>query len=187
MIINDQIDKQLSTTSSLPSLPTRKSLSFTAKCLIGAAGGGAIGLTIVCASFVAPAFRRVCLPYVPATNEQIRNVLSLLPTDAKGRLLDIGSGDGRIVQSVAQQRLQIISEGVEINPWLVWYSRCKAMLCSPAPLRSRIRFHRKDLWRFDLKSYQYIVIFGVDTMVKKYFNYNNIFDLYMKRYSMTFR
>lgn len=168
MIINDEVDKQMSPSSSVSN---RKPLSFTAKFLIGAAGGGAIGLTIVCASFVAPAFRRVCLPYVPATPEQIRNVLSLLPPNAKGRLLDIGSGDGRIVQSVAEQRSQIISEGVELNPWLVWYSRCKTMLWQPAHLRSRIRFHRKDLWHFDLKSYHYIVIFGVETMVSDYILY----------------
>lgn len=162
-MISNEGDKQLAQISTSPS-PVPKSLSLTAKFLIGASGGIAIGLTVVCASFVAPAFRRVCLPYVPATSEQIRNVLSLLPGNAKGRLLDIGSGDGRIVMAIARHQPQLISEGVELNPWLVWYSRLKT-LWNSSDLRSRIHYHRKDLWNFNLKPYQYIVIFGVETMV----------------------
>lgn len=61
-------------------------------------GGAAIGLSLICAPFVAPAFRKYCLPYVPATNNQINNILTLLrKTKTSERLLDIGSGDGRIV------------------------------------------------------------------------------------------
>lgn len=74
-----------------------KGMSTGGKLLIGMTGGIGIGLSIVCASFVAPAFRKFCLPYVPATTEQIENVLSFLPKNATGKLLDIGSGDGRIV------------------------------------------------------------------------------------------
>lgn len=74
-----------------------KSMSTGGKLLIGMTGGIGIGLSIVCASFVAPAFRKFCLPYVPATTEQIQNVLNFLPKNATGKLLDIGSGDGRIV------------------------------------------------------------------------------------------
>lgn len=81
-----------------PLAKTPKSgMSTGGKILIAATGGVGIGLSIVCASFVAPAFRRICLPYVPATTEQIQNVLSFLPKNSAGKLLDIGSGDGRIV------------------------------------------------------------------------------------------
>lgn len=79
-----------------PSQP--KAMTKSAKFLIFATGGVGIGLSVVCASFVAPAFRRICLPYVPATSEQVANVLKFLPRNAPSqRLLDIGSGDGRIV------------------------------------------------------------------------------------------
>lgn len=63
-------------------------------------GGIAIGLSVICVSFVAPAFRKYCLPYVPATDNQIENILKLINGKSKNgeqRLLDIGSGDGRIV------------------------------------------------------------------------------------------
>lgn len=61
------------------------------------AGGAAIGISFICAPFVAPAFRKYCLPYVPATNNQLNNVLRLIQANSNDKLLDIGSGDGRIV------------------------------------------------------------------------------------------
>ena len=65
---------------------------MSSKLLIFATGGVAVGLSVVCYSFVAPAFRRICLPYVPATTEQVSNVLKFLPRNNPKRLLDIGSG-----------------------------------------------------------------------------------------------
>lgn len=59
-------------------------------------GGVALGLTVICAPFVSPALRKFCLPYIPATNEQLVNILAALK-GRKGTLLDLGSGDGRIV------------------------------------------------------------------------------------------
>lgn len=83
--------------SSVATPAPRKKLSKTAATLLALTGGIGVGLTVVCASFVAPAFRKYCLPYVPATNQQISNVLSVVPKNMQGKLLDIGSGDGRIV------------------------------------------------------------------------------------------
>lgn len=60
-------------------------------------GGASIALSIICYPFVSPALRKVCLPYVPATNVQIQNVLHVIK-GRKGKLVDLGSGDGRIVR-----------------------------------------------------------------------------------------
>uniref|UniRef100_A0A1B0G5X6 Uncharacterized protein n=1 Tax=Glossina morsitans morsitans TaxID=37546 RepID=A0A1B0G5X6_GLOMM len=141
---------------------TKKSMSSGAKALIATTGGIGLGISIICAAFVAPAFRRICLPYVPATAEQIKNVLHFLPRNGNQvRLLDIGSGDGRIVIATAQQGIKC-SHGVELNPWLVWYSRFAALKCGVYP---NTRFFCKDLWRFNLKPYDYLVIFGVEQMM----------------------
>lgn len=64
-----------------------------------ALGGSLVTLYAVAGPFVAPALRKVCLPFVPATNTQVRNVLSVLRS-RPGTLVDIGSGDGRIVSHV---------------------------------------------------------------------------------------
>lgn len=59
-------------------------------------GGIATAISIICIPFVSPAFRKICLPYVPATSQQVQNVLQALEGRA-GSLIDLGSGDGRIV------------------------------------------------------------------------------------------
>ncbi|XP_068152443.1 ATP synthase subunit C lysine N-methyltransferase [Drosophila tropicalis] len=140
------------------------SISTGGKILIAATGGVALGLSVVCASFVAPAFRRICLPYVPATEEQIKNVLSFLPKNANsGKLLDIGSGDGRIVVAAAQHAKDLKTDGVELNPWLVYYSRLAALRHGVSRQAS---FFRRDLWKFNIQSYNYVVIFGVEQMMQ---------------------
>ncbi|MFH4977133.1 hypothetical protein AB6A40_003842 [Gnathostoma spinigerum] len=64
----------------------------------GALGAGAVVLTAVTVPFVLPAFRRVCIPFVPATTQQIKNVLmALSKCNNLKSLVDLGSGDGRVV------------------------------------------------------------------------------------------
>ncbi|XP_058876459.1 ATP synthase subunit C lysine N-methyltransferase-like isoform X2 [Acipenser ruthenus] len=63
----------------------------------GVVGGTLIALYAVATPFVIPALRKICLPFVPATPAQIANVLKMLQSRT-GSLVDIGSGDGRIVK-----------------------------------------------------------------------------------------
>lgn len=137
-------------------------LSPVGKLLIYTTGGLAVGVSIVCIPFVSPALRKVCLPYVPATTEQLAGVTKAL-TGRTGRLLDVGSGDGRIVFTTA--KLGFKSDGVELNPWLVYYSRLSKLF---DPQCRNSKFYRKDLWKFDLKPYNNIVIFGVEQMMKEF-------------------
>ncbi|KAK3923540.1 ATP synthase subunit C lysine N-methyltransferase [Frankliniella fusca] len=126
----------------------------------GITGGAALALSVICLPFVSPALRRVCLPYVPATTSQVNNVLRAL-RGRSGRMVDLGSGDGRIVLSAAQAGFSP-AEGVELNLWLVLYSKFQAF---KRGLSSKTDFHRKDLWKFSLKPYPNIVIFGVEEMM----------------------
>ena len=64
----------------------------------GLVGGSLVALYAVAGPFVAPALRKVCLPFVPATSAQVENVLRVLQSRS-GSLVDIGSGDGRIVST----------------------------------------------------------------------------------------
>ena len=54
------------------------------------------------------------------------------------------------------------SVGVELNPWLVLFSRLWARREGLSPLAS---FQRADLFSLDLTQYQNVVIFGVKQMV----------------------
>ncbi|KAG8442629.1 hypothetical protein GDO86_011422 [Hymenochirus boettgeri] len=68
----------------------------------GVVGGTLVALYAVVTPFVAPALRKVCLPYVPATTTQVENVLKILQFRS-GPVVDIGSGDGRIVIAAAKK------------------------------------------------------------------------------------
>lgn len=65
-----------------------------------------------------------------------------------------------IVSAAAKNGL--LADGVELNTWLVQYSRLSAIYHG---VFKRIKFYQKDLWKFDVSPYQYIVIFGVEQMV----------------------
>ncbi|KPI98796.1 Protein FAM173B [Papilio xuthus] len=136
-------------------------LSSKEKYMIYLTGGLAVGVSVICIPFVSPALRRVCLPYVPATTEQLAGVTKAL-VGRSGRLLDVGSGDGRIVFTAAKLGFQ--AEGVELNSILVYYSRLAALFSQD----KNTKFYRKDLWTFNLKPYQNIVIFGVEQMMTEF-------------------
>ncbi|KAL0129518.1 hypothetical protein PUN28_001645 [Cardiocondyla obscurior] len=140
------------------SIETRKSkigLFFVA-----ATGGIAAAISIVCFSFVSPAFRKICLPYVPATRQQIKNVIRAL-NGRSGSLIDLGSGDGRIVLAAAKHGFK--AHGIELNAWLVWYSRLQALING---LSDKATFFKQDLWKHGLENYDNVIIFGVDQMME---------------------
>ena len=131
----------------------------------GVTGAFALGLCVVSAPFVTPALRRFCLPYVPATSRQVENVMKMCQrhpkmTSGTEKLVDLGSGDGRIVLAAARNGFQ--ATGVELNFWLVLYSKLSARFHG---LHHKAKFHRKDLWKIDYSSYDNIVIFGVAEMM----------------------
>jgi hypothetical protein len=72
-------------------------MGVTGAILAGAFGAGALGITAVAIPFVTPALRRVCLPFVPATVQQIEHVVQALAHCPRSPVVDLGSGDGRVV------------------------------------------------------------------------------------------
>ncbi|KAK5613536.1 hypothetical protein CRENBAI_020242 [Crenichthys baileyi] len=137
----------------------RRSRSRLGLVATGVVGGSLVALYAVAAPFVAPALRKVCLPFVPATTAQVGNVLNVLRTRS-GTLVDIGSGDGRIVIAAAKCGFQ--ASGLELNPWLVWYSRYKAWR---EGVHRSTSFHISDLWKASFAQYSNVVIFGVPQMM----------------------
>ncbi|XP_011641807.1 protein FAM173B [Pogonomyrmex barbatus] len=145
-------------------LPTEKLENETRKSsklglfFVAATGGIATAISVVCFPFVSPAFRKICLPYVPATRQQIKNVIRAL-NGRSGSLIDLGSGDGRIVLAAAKRGFK--AHGIELNTWLVLYSKFQALING---LSKNTMFLKQDLWKCHLGKYDNIVIFGVDQM-----------------------
>lgn len=136
----------------------KKRLGIIATCVVG---GSLVALYAVTGPFVAPALRKVCLPFVPATGTQLENVLSVLK-GRSGSLVDIGSGDGRIVIAAAKRGFKAV--GFELNPWLVWYSRYKAWR---EGVHHTTSFYISDLWKVSFSEYTNVVIFGVPQMMEQ--------------------
>ena len=79
--------------------PGRSSSSLRRTLVIGAcvASSAVIGGLLV--PFISPGFRRIALPFVPATDRQVSLISSVLARKTAGcTLVDLGSGDGRIVR-----------------------------------------------------------------------------------------
>ncbi|KAK1174351.1 ATP synthase subunit C lysine N-methyltransferase-like isoform X1 [Acipenser oxyrinchus oxyrinchus] len=110
------------------------------------------------AMFVLPGFRKVPfklkVPFVPSSKVQTRNVMKLLE-GRKGRLADLGSGDGRLVINAASMGFQ--STGFEINSILLAYARIQARW-KRIP-SSEANFVNKDFWRTDLSRYNNVTAF----------------------------
>lgn len=79
-----------------PPDPNRPKLTKAGAVILGVSGAFFVGIYSLTAPFLLPALRRVCLPFVPATSAQVKNVFTAL-AGRSGSLIDIGSGDGRIV------------------------------------------------------------------------------------------
>lgn len=60
-------------------------------------------------------------PYVPTLQPQIKTALDLLALKPGQTLLEIGSGDGRVLKAAAERGLYAV--GYELNPLLVFISR----------------------------------------------------------------
>ncbi|XP_033733161.1 LOW QUALITY PROTEIN: ATP synthase subunit C lysine N-methyltransferase-like [Pecten maximus] len=128
--------------------------------LLGVFGGLFVGIYTLTGPFLAPAVRKICLPFLPASSAQMKNVFKALGSK-KGSLLDIGSGDGRIVIEAARHGYK--AQGIELNMWLVLYSRLAARR---AGMNKTATFKRQDLWKSDISPYNNVVIFGVRQMME---------------------
>ena len=71
-------------------------LTRTGKILLGVSAASFVTVFAVTTPFLLPALRKFCLPYVPATTQQVDSVMRML-CERSGKVIDLGSGDGRIV------------------------------------------------------------------------------------------
>ncbi|MEQ2258726.1 hypothetical protein XENORESO_001536, partial [Xenotaenia resolanae] len=94
------------------------------------------------------------VPYLPSSKDQAQNVMKLLE-GRRGRLADLGAGDGRLVFAASSVGFQCT--GFEINSVLVAYARTKAYWRGIPS--SQAVFVKKDLWKTDLCSYNNVTAF----------------------------
>eukprot|EP00729_Bicosta_minor_P010324 gene10324-25505_t len=138
--------------------------------------GTFVGMSALFWPFIAPVIRRHVLPFIPATDMQVKNVVRGLEaargsakasaagasnsTAAVTSMVDLGSGDGRLVIAAAEAGFK--GTGVELNPWLNVWAAVKSM---KAGTSSKTSFTTSDLWKFSCADYDNVVIFGVAEMM----------------------
>jgi pimeloyl-ACP methyl ester carboxylesterase/precorrin-6B methylase 2 len=95
------------------------------------------------------------VPFVPTPANVVDAMLDLAGINPTDILVDLGSGDGRIVIAAAK-RFGIQATGVEIDPELVRQSEA---LASQEGLEGKARFVRADLFEYDLRQASVVMMY----------------------------
>jgi protein-L-isoaspartate O-methyltransferase len=95
-------------------------------------------------------------PYVPSDDDSAAQMLRLVKTYKPRRILDMGSGDGKLVVLLARQGYRV--DGVELKPWLVWRSRRAIKRAGLGDLAS-VRWG--NFWSFDASGYDLVILYAI--------------------------
>ncbi len=95
------------------------------------------------------------IPYVPTASNVVDAMLDLASIKPDDVLIDLGSGDGRIVIAAAK-RFGIHARGVEIDPDLVRQSQ---ELAGQAGVEAKTDFVAADLFTYDLRRASVVTMF----------------------------
>lgn len=115
-------------------------------------------LAAACSLGVLPAAARIAkepdVPYVPTPPEVVEGMLDMAALKAGERLIDLGSGDGRIPRAAARRGADAL--GVEIDAGLVARARSLTRLDG---LEARARFTRDDLFTVSLRDADVVTLY----------------------------
>jgi cyclopropane fatty-acyl-phospholipid synthase-like methyltransferase len=101
-------------------------------------------------------------PYEPISEEKLDKLFEISNVKKGDKVVDLGSGDGRIVMGFAKKG--ILAHGFEINPILVLLSRWRI---KRAGLEKNAFIYWKNFWNVDLYCYDVVVFFQYKTIMKR--------------------
>lgn len=100
--------------------------------------------------------------YIPTDRRRVEAMLDAAELSEGDRLVDLGSGDGRLVIAAAQRGVP--SVGYEVNPFLVWLSRRQAKRAGVGTLA---HFELCDFWNVDLSGFNVVTVFGISRIMQR--------------------
>lgn len=113
------------------------------------------------------------LPYVATKREKIATIIKLAGIKPKETVVDLGSGDGRLLFAAAQKGARAV--GYEVNPYLVILTRLKYQFLKRNIIRSYkktfigpVTVYRQSLWQADLKKANIIFVYGRGKTMKRF-------------------
>ena len=101
-------------------------------------------------------------PFVASKPERIRTMVALAHIKEGTRVADLGSGDGSIVIEAA--RAGAIATGIEMNPFLIPYSRWRA---KRAHVQGRATFIKGDIRAFPLHHTDVVFLYLLPGLLSK--------------------
>jgi SAM-dependent methyltransferase len=113
-----------------------------------------IGLVLAAAVLGGALAAQVVAPFVPTTAEDVERMLAIAAVGPGDYVIDLGSGDGRIV--IAAARLGALAHGVEIDPDLVTRARRNA---EAAGVADRVAFLHGDIFEADIGGATVVTLF----------------------------
>lgn len=99
--------------------------------------------------------------YLPTTRANVEKMMALADIRPGQIVVDIGSGDGRLLLACAQRGAH--AEGFEINPLLVFRSR---RLIRAAGLEKLAVVHWQSFWRADLARFDVVLLYGITNIMR---------------------
>lgn len=101
----------------------------------------------LCYWFIPPVFGSP--PYYPSNKKLVRNMVEIADIGKDDKVIDLGSGDGRILFEASKHAKIVV--GVELNPFLVTYTKVKAAIT-----HTDVQVERKNLYKVNLRDYDVI-------------------------------
>ena len=103
------------------------------------------------------------LPYVATDRKKINTIVKFANIRHGQTIVDLGSGDGRLLIAAAQQGAKAV--GYELNPLLIAVTLIHAKIKG---LSNSVWVERKNLWKADLKVADVIFVYGRSRTMKKF-------------------
>lgn len=98
---------------------------------------------------------------IPSRGSTVKRLLALAEIKPGEQLIDLGSGDGRILFAAA--KLGANCTGIEINPFLILFTRLRAKICGV----KSVRVLRQNLWTADVSNVDVMTIYMVPQYMGK--------------------
>lgn len=104
-------------------------------------------------------------PFVPSNKTAVAAMISLAKLKKGDRVIDVGSGDGRVLFAAAKNGA--IATGLEINPYLVHYTNLLAFVTR----NTHVHAVWKNLWKADISGadvvFVYLIPWKMDVLAAK--------------------
>lgn len=103
------------------------------------------------------------VPYIPSSEVAVEEMLRLAAVEPEDTVVDLGSGDGRIVIAAAKY-FGAKGIGIEIDPKLVAESEENAR---QAGVADRVRFHAQDVLKADISLATVVTMYLLSSLISK--------------------